>query len=555
VLDGQGISREHVLVYFDDQSIVVRDCSRNGCEVDGKRIPQELRVKGPLSLDVQGFLVDLEVVTPPAAITLRDGTTPDDTLKVKDGGTAQKQPPPPPVARVPEPEKPRPPQAKQKPAATPPPATGARLEYAAPVELAPEIQARIHRRLLDSFNLRKLDIDLVESPELRTKAQRILDEILDEELPPDAQDVDRPALRRTLLNEVFGLGPLEAILADDSITEIMVVGCAKIFVEQGGRISETNLRFSSERALSTIIQRIVSPINRQVSEGSPLVDARLKDGSRVNVVINPVSLSGSVLTIRKFSVDPLRIDDLIRFGSMTQAMADFLRVCVLGRKNIVVAGGTGSGKTTLLNVLGDCIEGSERIVTIEDSAEVRLNQRHVVTLEAKPSNQEDKGEVTIQDLVRNALRMRPDRIVVGECRGGEALDMLQAMNTGHDGSLTTVHANSPEDVISRLETMVLMSGHDLPSSAIRSQIASAIDLVVYQARLADGSRRVMAVTEVVEILDGEVRMEPVFVFAAEGRDEQGRIRGNYRSTGHVPSFIADLVRMGLITEEDALGIA
>jgi len=551
-IDVDGISREHLMVYFDSDAIVLRDRSRNGCLVGGKPMPKELKTGKSVSLDVQGFDVHLEVSSAPAAITLRDETTPEDTLKVKKE-TPKRVPPPAPT--------PPPPEQKTKapaPEPVPEPKPGPDLDilqFEAPVELPAGVQDRIHRRLLDHLNLKGISLEQVGSAKLRSRSQRVLDEILDEELPPTGLEVDRPRLRKTILDEVFGLGPLEAILADDSISEIMVVGKDRIFVEKSGHIRETNLRFTSEPALYTVIQRIVGPIGRHVDEGSPLVDARLRDGSRVNVIIRPISLSGSVITIRKFSEDSLCIDDLIRFGSLTQQMADFLRVCVLGRKNIVVAGGTGSGKTTLLNVLGDYIRTSERIVTIEDSAELRLKKRHVVTLEARPANLEGRGAITIRDLVKNALRMRPDRIIVGECRGGEALDMLQAMNTGHDGSLTTVHANSPEDVISRLETMVLMAGTELPASAIRNQIASAIDLVIYQARLADGSRRVMEVTEVVEVMDDEIRLEPVFSFVAEGRADDGRIRGSYRSSGHMPSFVVDLVRLGLVTEEDAIGIA
>ena len=426
------------------------------------------------------------------------------------------------------------------------------LMYDAPAELPSQVRQRIHEQLLERLDLRGMDLEQVHSPALKRRAEQVIDELLDHEIEGLESDVDRALLRGALLDEVFGLGPLERLMEEEAISEVMVVGPGLIVVERGGRLLQTNLTFSSPGALAIVIQRIVGPLGRSVDEGTPLVDARLPDGSRVNVVIPPVANGGAALTIRKFSSRPLALDDLIGFGTLTAEIGHFLEVCVRGRKNIVVAGGTGSGKTTTLNVLGAAIPGRDRIVTIEDAAELRLTKPHVVTLEARPANSEGRGEVTIRDLVRNVLRMRPDRILVGECRGGEAADMLQAMSTGHDGSLTTLHANGADDVAPRLETLVMMAGQDLPLAAIRAQIASAIDLVVFQARLADGSRKVMEIAEVSGMLDGEVRLEPLYRYVPEGRDDDGRIVGRYRSSGFQASFLADLVRKGLIGEEEIL---
>jgi pilus assembly protein CpaF len=332
----------------------------------------------------------------------------------------------------------------------------------------------------------------------------------------------------------------------------MVVDRATIYVERGGKLDLTGARFSSEDALRSAIERIVTPLGRRIDESTPMVDARLKDGSRVNAIIPPLALRGPCLTIRKFSQKKLELEDLKKFGSLDDRMARFLTRCVVARRNILVSGGTGSGKTTLLNVLSSAIPDDERIVTIEDAAELRLAQPHVVSLETRPANMEGRGEYSIRDLVRNALRMRPDRIVVGECRGGEALDMLQAMNTGHDGSLTTTHANSPEEAVARLETLVLMGGLDLPARAIREQIANSIHVVVQQARFVDGSRKITSIAEVVGMEDdGTVRLENVFEFHRL-QSERGRVVGEYRATGYMPSFIGEFITMGLCKDGDFL---
>lgn len=343
-------------------------------------------------------------------------------------------------------------------------------------------------------------------------------------------------LLEEILDEILGLGPIEPLLKDPVISEIMINGPHQVYVERQGRIERTNVTFNDDAHLLHIIDRIVSPIGRRVDESVPYVDARLKDGSRVNVIIPPLSLKGPVLTIRKFFKERLEIDDLIRFGTLTSNMGEFLKACVRARLNIVVSGGTGSGKTTTLNVISSFISPNERIVTIEDSAELQLNQEHIITLETRPPNIEGKGEVTTRDLVRNALRMRPDRIIVGEVRGGEALDMLQAMNTGHDGSLTTVHSNSPRDTLARIETMTLMAGMELPIKAIREQIASAINLIVHQERLQDGSRKIINITEVQGMESDVIVLQDIFCFEQKTIDERGKVIGELKPTGIKPKF-------------------
>ena len=352
-------------------------------------------------------------------------------------------------------------------------------------------------------------------------------------------------LEDDVFNEAMRLGPLEDLLEDDSVSEIMVNGPSKVYVERNGRLELSDCQFTDDASVLAVIERIVAPLGRRIDESQPYVDARLSDGSRVNAIIAPLSLSGPTVTIRKFAKKALSPEDFIRFGTWTHNMAEFMRLCVLLRKNIVVAGGTGSGKTTLLNLLSGYIPASERIVTVEDAAELRLQQPHVVRLEARPANIEGKGAVTIRDLVKNCLRMRPDRIIVGECRGGEALDMLQAMNTGHDGSLTTVHANSPRDVISRLETMVLMSGMELPSRAIREQIASAVDIIIHESRLSDGSRKVVAISEVTGLEGSQIVMQDIFSFRQTGVGHNGKIAGEFGPTGAMPTFYDTLAGRGL----------
>lgn len=402
-----------------------------------------------------------------------------------------------------------------------------------------EVKQRIHQRIVDEMTpeeqlmLTSVHQDPHQVETLITDyCQRVLDEN-----PFSIPQGEKPRLIADIRDEVLGLGPIEALRKDDSITEIMVNGPRQVFVERMGKLELTDAKFHDTAHLMNIIERILTPLGRRVDESSPLVDARLEDGSRVNIIIPPLSLIGPCLTIRKFSKTPLSVDNLISFGTMDEKMATFLRACVKARINILVSGGTGSGKTTTLNVISSFIPDGERIVTIEDAAELRLQQQHVVTLEARPANLEGKGAITIRDLVRNALRMRPDRIIVGEVRTGEALDMLQAMNTGHDGSLTTAHANSPRDVLSRLETMVMMSGLELPERAIREQISSAIDLIIHQARMRDGSRKITYITEVQKMEGTTITTQDIFRFEQTGFDSNGKILGHFVPTGLQPSFL------------------
>ena len=424
-------------------------------------------------------------------------------------------------------------------------AASASEEYALTLNL-------VHDRLIEALDLRRLDLDALGSEELWKKTETTIRAIvtkMDSTGELDAH-VDREELVQDVLNEALGLGPLEIYLADESVTEIMVNSPTQVYVEREGKLMRVDKAFSSVQAVLGVIERIVAPLGRHIDESSPLVDARLADGSRVNAIIPPLALKGPCITIRKFKRDLLTSNNLIDFGTLTGPMAEFLDTCVKVRRNIVISGGTGSGKTTLLNILSSYIPERERIVTIEDAAELQLPQDHVVSLEARPSNIEGKGQITIRDLVRNSLRMRPDRIVIGECRGGEALDMLQAMNTGHDGSLTTLHANTPRDALSRLETMVLMSGMDLPIRAIREQIANAVNLIIQQTRFADGTRKVTAISEVSGMEMEVITMQDIFTFKQEGFDKDGKVLGRFIATGFVPRFYDDLQRRGIPVNMD-----
>ncbi len=412
-----------------------------------------------------------------------------------------------------------------------------------------ELRRLIHATLIENLDLAVLEGDKLDDPSMRPRVLAALRRIVkqfEDRIPPQ---IERDRLVGDLADEALGLGPLERFLADPTITEIMVVDPETIYVEQGGKLLRTDARFTDDDRVRACIERIVTPLGRRIDESSPLVDARLKDGSRVNAVIRPLALRGSCITIRKFSANPLTLDKIVGFGGLSEEMARFLVRCVLAKKNIVISGGTGSGKTTLLNVLSAAIPSDERIVTIEDAAELRLAQPHVVALETRPPNLEGRGEYTIRDLVRNALRMRPDRIIVGECRGGEALDMLQAMNTGHDGSLTTTHANSPAEAVARIETLCLMAGLDLPVRAIREQLAGAIHIIVQQTRFTDGSRRVTSIAEVGDVEDdGTVRVIPLFEFVRGGETPTGKISGRFHATGYLPSFLDQFQVLGFLAE-------
>jgi pilus assembly protein CpaF len=407
-----------------------------------------------------------------------------------------------------------------------------------------EVRVRIQHDLAELLGPKLYD-DLDDAEDLERRVRQTLAELLAREPTPLA-GADRARITQEVTDEILGHGPIETLLRDPSISEVMVNGPHRIYVERSGQLQAVDTEFTDEAHLRRVIDRIVSRVGRRVDEASPMVDARLPDGSRVNAVVPPIALDGSSLTIRKFSRDPFTVEDLVEFGTLTRATAELLRACVRGRLNVVVSGGTGSGKTTTLNVLSSFVPADERIVTVEDAAELQLHQDHVVRLESRPANVEGRGAISTRDLVKNALRMRPDRIVVGEVRDGAALDMLQAMNTGHDGSLTTLHANSPRDALARLETMVLMAGMDLPVRAIRDQVASAVDMIIQVSRLKDGSRKITHITEVVGMEAEVVTLQDLFVFDFRaGTDAGGRFRGTLQPTGLRPRFLEDLAAYGV----------
>jgi pilus assembly protein CpaF len=522
------ISKKHTKIVVKDGKIIVLDLkSTNGTYVNGKKLAGPQVIQASDNVYIGDFILNVE---PPDlgahADQVGDGSeaAAEDAVPTSAPGRLG-------VSRV----------ADTKPSPRP---------TAVPNE-GPTVSL-VHDRLIEAMDLRRLDLDALGSQELRDKTESTLRQIVGKmdaagELDPH---LDRDELVSDVLNEALGLGPLEIYLADDSVSEVMVNAPSEVYVERSGRLERAPKGFSSPRAVLGAIERIVAPLGRHVDESSPLVDARLPDGSRVNAIIPPLALKGPALTIRKFKRNLLSALDLVELGAMTEAMADFLETCVKARRNLVVSGGTGSGKTTLLNVLSGYIPPGERIVTIEDAAELQLSQEHWVQLESRPPNIEGKGAVTIRDLVRNALRMRPDRIVVGECRGGEALDMLQAMNTGHEGSLTTLHANSPRDALARLETMALMSGLTLPVRAIREQVASAVNVIVQQQRYVDGTRRISAISEVRRILEDAIEIQDVFQFRQEGFDSEGRVVGHFAATGIVPGFYEELQRQGVAVNAD-----
>jgi len=417
------------------------------------------------------------------------------------------------------------------------------------------LKRRIHSRLIDQLDIRRLDLkvfsDYNKTKDLRSKAEVMVTNLLTEEAGSFISSVEmRKKLIKEIVDEALGLGPLEDLLADKDVTDIMVNNKDEIYVEKHGRIEIASKKFISNEQVKTIIERIIAPIGRRIDESVPMVDARLADGSRVNAIIPPLALTGPNITIRKFRKERFTIEELVGFGSLTTDMADFIRASVLARKNMIVSGGTGSGKTTVLNILSAAIPNDERIITIEDAAELKLSQEHWVRLESRPPNIEGKGAITIRDLFRNTLRMRPDRIIVGECRGLESLDMLQAMNTGHDGSMTTIHANSTHDVLSRLDSMILMSGIELPVRAIREMVASAVDVIVHTARLSDGSRRVMAIAEICGMQDDlHIDIKDIFIFKQTGLGENNKVLGSHMPTGYIPSFFEEIKIKGIPLSE------
>jgi len=405
------------------------------------------------------------------------------------------------------------------------------------------IRKKIHKDLIKKIDLRRVDVSGMTDEELRRQSKGLIDSIISRLQIPD--EIDLNEISNEVLNEAVGLGPLEVLINDKEISEIMVNSYDEIFYERSGKLYISDISFTDDQAVLNAIERIVTPIGRRIDEGQPMVDARLSDGSRVNAIIPPLALKGPCITIRKFMDKKIEAQDLVNFGSLSPEMVTFLKMTVVNKRNIVISGGTGSGKTTLLNVLSNFIPDNERVITVEDSAELKLYQPNLVSLEARPVNQEGKGGVEIRDLVKNCLRMRPDRIVIGECRGGEALDMLQAMNTGHDGSLTTAHANTPRDCISRLEVMVMMAGMDLPIQAIREQIGSAVHMIVQQSRLSDGSRRVTSIAEITGVESNTLQMSEIFRFQQTGYDENKKVQGDYIATGIIPDFYSQLRKRGI----------
>ena len=510
------VSERHALLTVRGGNAMLEDLrSANGTYVNGEPVEQ------PVSLD-SGMVVQIG----------------NCMMRLSDGEDVEEEKPAPKAQEAAEPEEEE--AAERDDAAADDPLRAVRRS----------VQTQIQHELLNRMDMKKLTVQGVDRDGLEESARDNIHAIVEEVVSKGRMPagIDPVRMEEDVFNEAMRLGPLEELLADDSVTEIMVNGPEKVYVERRGRLELSDCQFSDDESVQAVIERIIAPLGRRCDESQPYVDARLADGSRVNAIIAPLALSGPTITIRKFAKKALTAKDFIRFGTWTQDAADFMKLCVMLRKNVIVAGGTGSGKTTLLNLLSGFIPRNERIVTVEDAAELRLQQPHVVRLEARPPNIEGKGAVPIRDLVKNCLRMRPDRIIVGECRGGEALDMLQAMNTGHDGSLTTVHANSPRDVISRLETMVLMSGMDLPSRAIREQIASAVDMIIHESRMSDGSRKVTAITEVTGLEGNQIVMQDIFSFEQTGIDSHGRIIGAMKATGAIPTWIDQVKSRGIAVD-------
>ncbi len=513
------VSRRHAEIVSDGENVFITDLSsRTGTRVNGRAIAQ----RTPLCI----------------GDTIQIGETDLVLEKTEDAQAA-------PLPRTTAPAKTEPPVRTEKTQ------TQRNLPLHSAQESLAELYSssmltlakRVQTRVLELLNIDAAAKEISNS-EMRPKVADAVDQILREIRHEIPSSVKLDQFRQILLDDLIGLGPLSPLLRDGSISEIMINGPDNLFIESKGLLYRSAAKFNSESHLQAIIQRIVEPLGRHIDAASPMVDARLEDGSRVNAVIPPLALDGSLVTIRKFASKKLTDDDLIKFGSLTKPMALFLREAVRARRNILVSGGTGSGKTTLLNILSQFIPEKERIITVEDSAELRLSHENLCRLEARPANVEGQGRITIRDLVVNTLRMRPDRIIVGECRGAEALDMLQAMNTGHDGSMTTCHANNPRDALSRLENMVMMAGFELPSAAIREQIASAIHLIVQQTRLPDGSRKIVKISEVTGREGNTILLQDIFTFEQEGFDENFHVIGRHTATGNIPTFVDELRQAG-----------
>jgi len=517
ILPVPSVSKRHARLLIKDGRYVLMDLgSTNGTFVNGKQINGPVVVKPGDRISIGEF--ELSLILPQQKPATQESKPKSPSPVVREQPVIPQRQSPPPIRQGMEEE-----------------------------EVVSEFKREVHKRLIEAMDLKRLDINKLGEAELYERTREKIREIV-ETLQAEGRfpsGASKEQVISEIVDEALGLGPLEEFIADKSITEIMVNGARQIYIERDGKLYLTGKTFSSDQAVMSVIERIIAPLGRRIDESSPLVDARLKDGSRVNAIIPPLAIKGPTITIRKFRKDKLTMDDLIASGTISPEMVEFLKVCVKFRRNILISGGTGSGKTTTLNALSEFIPNEERIITVEDAAELQLKQEHWVQLESRPPNIEGKGQITIRDLVRNCLRMRPDRIIVGECRGGEALDMLQAMNTGHDGSLTTIHANSPRDALSRLETMVLMSGLDLPVRAIRDQVASAINIIIHQSRFSDGSRKVTHISEITGMEGDIITMQDIFLFKQHGYDENGRVLGEFVPTGFIPKFYDELRRRGV----------
>ncbi|QDH71937.1 FHA domain-containing protein [Lysobacter alkalisoli] len=530
ILQGWSIAKRHALIRAQDDGMFI--------ESTGGRA--QVRVNGNAIKERQGPISSSDIVE-----------IGDYRLRIfsdsVNNGTVQHNDHAAPSADQLDPAPPTPVAAPVEPAATP--TESAATEIATTADAPPDMvvwRGRVHASLVKQMDLRRVDVRSLSDAELREKTAALIEAVLDKEYADLPKAISRRMLAKQVLDEAIGLGPLENLIDDNSVTEIMVNAHDQIYIERSGRIEKSPVYFTNDRAVLSAIERIVAPLGRRIDESSPMVDARLKDGSRVNAIIPPIALRGPSISIRKFAKKKLDGRDLYGYGSINEGMLAFLETAVRERKNIVVTGGTGSGKTTLLNILSNFIPDRDRIVTIEDAAELKLVQPNLVALEARPPNLEGKGQVTIRDLVKNALRMRPDRIVVGECRGGETLDMLQAMNTGHEGSLTTAHANSPRDAISRIEVMVLMAGMELPMAVVREQIASAVDMIVHQRRFPCGSRKVTHITEVTGIESGTIQLQDIFHFRVRSHHgPDGKVMGTFEATGAIPEFMEELADRGV----------
>ena len=521
LLQDSTISWRHAVLSHGEDGVFIEDLkSMTGTYLDGHRVKDRQQVRSGQRIQIGGYVLMLEDPDAPAPSPAAEAVASPAPAFQAPVDTGMPSTPP---AKAPDLSGPAP---RKKSAAD-----LRRLEQKR------VIKKQIHEELLERLDLKRLTVAQAGTADLSKRARDIIEQIVAdvEDRLPEGYKSD--ALAKEVFDEALGLGPLTDFLDDPEVTEIMVNGYNQIYIEQAGKLSLTDMSFVDEASVNSIIERIVAPIGRRIDESQPYVDARLPDGSRVNAIIPPLSLIGPVITIRKFSRDPFTVEQLIEMGSVNPAMVRFIDACVKVRKNIIISGGTGTGKTTFLNVVSSFIPEEERIVTIEDAAELRLTQDHVVKLEARPPNIEGKGAITIRDLVRNSLRMRPDRIVIGECRGGEALDMLQAMNTGHEGSLTTIHANSPRDAMARLETLVLMAGMELPLRAIREQIGSAIQVVIQLSRYVDGTRKVSYVTEICGMEGDKLVMQDLFEFKQTGYDADNKVIGHLQPTGNVPTFL------------------